>query len=321
MDSSDDLQVQPNQWTAPQGPALVDGAADLTGARDRAAAFLQERTTRPGVMGRRLMGHPSPGDLQLTDHLIREGRRRTRIDGSKDGALFPTAWTTWELLDLGCPPDHAAVVRTVGYVLTRQDRPGRYGEGCTPERHERKRCRHFLQGFFSPGSWDDEIAPLQLPSGLVISDEEAARFALSCVALRVVLRARQDGRTAVCRHVESLLGMDELWEGSPTWWSLDLSFLAAGAVALAPLQFRAQADERMRRLLDQQLPDGSWQDAHFFNALDMLMSSSTPEVRGAIKRAVPLLMSLQQDSGAFDESGNEEMVLIALRAFRIAEKP
>ena len=320
MESSDDLQVQPNQWAAPQGPALVDGAADLIAARDRAAAYLQERHTRQGVMGRRLMGYPSPADLQLTDHLIREGRRRTRIDGSKDGALFPTAWTAWELLDLGCPPDHAAVVRTVGYVLTTQDRPGRYGEGCTTERHERKRCRHFLQGFFSPGSWDDEVAPLRLPSGLVIADEEAARFAMSCFALRVVLRARQDGRTAVCRHVEGLITMDLLWDERATSFSSDLTFLALGALALAPLQFKAHVDDLVRRVLDQQLPDGSWQDAHLFNALDMLMSASTPEVRPAVKRAVPLLIGMQRDDGSFDETGNEEMVLIALRAFRSAEK-
>lgn len=321
MSVSDDSSRQEREWaTPPPGPTVVERSFDASGTRDRAAKFLRDRMTRPGMLARRLMGQRQSRDAELVDQLIRERRRRTRIDGSTEGALLPTAWTVWELRDLECPADHAAVVRTVGYVLAQQDRPGRFGEACSAERHEQRLCRHFLDGFFSPGPRDELVGPLEFRSGLVITDEEEARFAVSCFALRAVLRAEADRRSAVRRHVESLLAMRELWDPLGSKWSADLGFLALGALALAPLEYRNKVDEIATLVANQQLPDGRWEGAELFNALDMLMSTSTTSTREAIKRTVPLLCGMQLESGAFDPTGNEEMTLIALRALRMAEK-
>jgi hypothetical protein len=117
-----------------------------------------------------------------------------------------TAWSAWELLQLGCPSDHPGVNRMVGYLLSRQDKAGRWGEGCSERRHGIGHCRHSVSGFFSPGSRDESIAPLTLANGTVIASEYDARFAASCFALRVVLAAGQDRRSAVRQHVESLFG-------------------------------------------------------------------------------------------------------------------
>lgn len=319
--SFDDLQGGKESWATPQGPAVVDGVADASAARDRAATLLQDSPTRPGWLSRRLMGlHSRPQDVQLADQLVRERRRRTRIDGSMNGSFFPTVWTAWELMDLGCQPDHSGVVRTIGWVLARQDRPGHYGEGCSDRRHARKLCRHFLKGFFAAGTRDEDVAPLTLPSGLVLTDEEEARFAASCFALRVVLRAREDRRSSVRQHVETLLDMHEFWERLGTDRSADLALLALGALCLAPIEYRHRVDELTDHVVLQQLPDGSWPNVHFFNALDTLLCASTRAAQYAVKRATPLLCSLQRENGAFDPSESEEITLIGLRALRVAEK-
>lgn len=320
MPFDDELQAPHENWTVPHGPAVADGSADVRAARSRAAAFLRDRATRPGLLGRSLMGLPVSGDPQLADQLIRERRRRTRIDGSMNGALLPTAWTAWELMDLGCPPDHSAVIRTIGWVLARQDCPGCFGDGCSDVRHARKLCQHFLRGFFSAGTRDQAVAPVAFGSGLVVAAEEEARFAASCFALRVALRAREDRRSSVRQHVECLLDMGELWEPLGAEFPADLALLALGALTLAPIEYRSQVDELTSHVVLQQLPDGGWPDAHFFNTLDMLSCASSPVARDAVKRAAPLLCSLQRETGAFEPSESDEITLIGLRALRIAEK-
>jgi hypothetical protein len=38
-----------------------------------------------------------------------------------DGALVPSAWLVWELFELGSPWDDGTVIRTVGFLLGRQE--------------------------------------------------------------------------------------------------------------------------------------------------------------------------------------------------------
>ena len=64
------------------------------------------------MLARRMLGVEAPEEDVLVEHLIRERRRYTRMDGSSQGSLMTTAWATWELLQLDCPADHAVVVRT-----------------------------------------------------------------------------------------------------------------------------------------------------------------------------------------------------------------
>jgi hypothetical protein len=287
-------------------------------ARARLAEYFHDRKTRAGVLARRLLGTPAPDDAVLSEHLIRERRLQTRIDGSMDAGLVPTAWGAWELLQLEAPTDQAGVVRTVGFLLGRQEQPGRvFGEGCRPYMHERRLCSHYVGGFFSAAPEEHPVAPLTFPSGVVVSDERGARFAASCFTLRTVMRAGEDRREGVRRHVASLLDMDGLWSWEDDAWSADARLFGFGAIASAPLDLRDRAARAMAGVLERQEPDGSWPGADLFHALDMVLQGPTPDARAAVARAAPPACRLLGDE-ALEDAGGEERALIALRALAVA---
>ncbi len=296
---------------------VTEQTPDLHAALKLTRAFFRDRRTKAGVVARAL-ARPYPTDNELTEHLVRERRRRTRMDGSVEGSLVSTAWTVWELLELGCPPDHSAVVRTLGYVLEQQDRPGHAFEGCDAERHERQLCRHFLTGFFSPGQRDRSVAPIRFPSGVAVTTEEEARFAASCFALRVVLKAGEERRVAVQRHIESLVTVTRLWKAGKENWSPDLMFFVLGALAEATVEYRTVVDETTAHLMELQSSSGEWWNADLFHALDVLLSIPSGAAREGVRNAVPLLCSFQRESGAFDDEESEARALVALRAFSLA---
>jgi hypothetical protein len=287
-------------------------------AVDGLATFFDPRQTRAGVVARRLLGIAHADDERLADHLIRERRSATRLDGSIDGSLQATAWSAWELLRLGCTRGHTGLDRMVGFLVSRQDQPGRFGEGCSQRRHEIGTCNHFVSGFFSPGSRDDAIAPLVLPTQAVIVSEIAARFAVSCFALRTVLFAGEDRRDAVRRHVESLLVLAERWRNRETEFpnTIDVMFCAQGALGLSPPEYAERAQRLTERIAEMQSADGSWEGTSLFHAVEGLLNVRNEPARAAIARAIPRLLAGQLPSGAFDPSEDEELALIALRAIR-----
>lgn len=295
------------------------GGADIQRTLDGILTFTAGRHTRAAAVVRRLLGHPDPADTELSEHLIREIRRRSRIDGSMGGSLADTAWSAWELMELGCLTDCAGLVRMVGYVLAQQDKPGHFGEGCTPEAHERRHCHHFMAGFFSPGGRDTEIAPLALPSGVSFADEDDARLAASTLTLRTVLRAGEDRRHTVVDHLGALLDSDLLADPWDSGDNPDLFFLLAGAVSFGPPEYRARLAQARATVVDRQQPDGTWPGTHFFHALDMLTGMTGSEVRGAAAHAAAHLSEIQQPTGAFDDAGNEEWVSIATRVLLAAQ--
>lgn len=279
-----------------RAPASPDPLlAEIQAALGPALAFFRERRTPAGVVARRLLGRPATDDDELADHLIRERRRKSRMDGSIDGSLVDTARAAWELLDLGAPADHAAVVRMVGFLLGRQDAPGRWGEE-----------EGTGDGFFSPGPIEHPIAPLALATGVLFPDESDARFAASCIALRTTLRAGMDDRARVREHVEALLAMEDL--GAP------LLFLVLGTVGLASPDYRDAVANLTKTVLDRQREDGEWDGVPLFHALEALSTIPTPEARAGIRNAARAVLARQRPSGAFDESEQEELALVAARA-------
>ncbi len=298
-------------------PSRLTG--ELAAVRERLLEFFRYRKTRAGVLARRLFQMQSPEDGELVEHLIRERRRQTRLDGSMEGGLVATAWCAWELLQLDCPPDHAGVVRTVGYLLRQQDQPGRYGEGCDLGRHERGTCHHFISGFFSPGTVDQKIAPLTFPNGVTVNDESDARFAASCFALRTVIKAQEDRRDSVRRHLKSLLELPGLWSDWGQRWHPDLVFFALGSLALAPLELRSKVVPLVSYVASRQNPDGSWPGASAFHAVETLGLAPMPEAQESVARSAPLLCSLLQESESLETPAGEERALITLRALKAAE--
>lgn len=266
---------------------------------ERGAAFFRERLTLEGVLARRLLKAPAPGDADLADHLVRERRRRSRMDGSIAGSLTLTARALWELLDLVADLDHAGVVRLAGYLLAQQDKPGRWSDdGMAGD------------GFFSPGPRAQLIAPLALPSGAVFAEEDDARFVASCLALRAVLRAGHEGRAPVRIHLERLLAIRTV--------DPHLAFVVLGAVGMAPPEYRPRIGGLLAETAARQREDGTWDGVTIFHAVDMLLSAPSPEARALVRRAAPGLASLQRESGAFDDTGDEVITLIALRALDTA---
>ena len=277
--------------------------------------FFRDRQTRAGVVARRILGIPQSHDIKLTEQLVQERRRRTRLDGGVGGWVVATTWSAWELLQLGCPADHTGLCRMMGYLLARQDQPGRFGEGCSERRHKLGLCHHFVSGFFSPATKDVAVAPLAFPSGVVFTREWEARFGASCFALRTALQARQDRRESIRRHVDSLFHLAERWQAGQLPGSLDVAFASLGAVAMAPLAYRKRTDELFAYLAGQQQADGRWPNTSMFHAVDTLLLLPTPEARESVNRAVPAVVEdLKNQTG--DESQNEDIALIALRALR-----
>jgi hypothetical protein len=296
----------------------MGGGDQIRRALDGAAEFFAPRETRAGVLARRLAARSRPDDPALTEHLVRELRRRSRIDGSIGGSLVATAWAAWELMDLGCETDCAGLVRMIGYVLAQQDRPGHFREGCTPERHAARECHHFLTGFFSPGGQDFDIAPLTLPTGASFRREDEARLAASCFALRSVLRAGEDRREAVKRHVAALLDSPLAADPWSTDRNPDLFFLVLGAAGHGPIETRASLGPLLDRVVKAQQDDGTWIGTDTFHALGTLARLPDRRVRDVATRVAPHLCARQQPSGAFDPGDDEEWALIATRTLLLA---
>jgi hypothetical protein len=175
-----------------------------------------------------------------------------------------------------------------------------------------------LSGFFSAGLRDEAVAPLQFPCGLTIHDEEQARFAASCFALRVVLRAGEDRRDAVRQHVRCLIDLSVLWQDDDPRWPLDLACLALGAITLGPYDLREQVEACIGDVVARQAPDGSWPGAELFNVLDVLAATPSLRARAAVDRTVPHLLRGQLSDGSWEGGVKEERTLIGLRALRVA---
>ncbi|MGN6391797.1 MAG: hypothetical protein ACTHM9_06075 [Gemmatimonadales bacterium] len=281
---------------------------------ERAKVYFGALPTRQGILGRRLLGIQAPTDGDLADTLGRRLASELRPDGSAAGSALATIWRAHELMDLGLEPASPGLAGTLGWILGRQDAPGAYGEGCDKSRHARRACAHWVGGFFSPGPPSERLAPITLPNGKAFRTEPAARFAVSCLALRAVLRAGLAGRPAVKRHLESLRTLADQWTEWSGFFAPDV--IVAGVHALA----RGGTDSRgaVERLVDvvatRQQADGEWPNADLFQTVDALVATSLPAARLAVRRAAPALERRQRADGSFGATAQAERALIAVRA-------
>ncbi len=288
--------------------------SQIDAALERLAAFFAGERTRQGILARELLGQSLADDATLADRVVRELRAETRIDGSVGGAFLPTVWRANELMDLGHLGDQVGTVRVVGWILAQQEKPGAYGEGCSEDRHPHRVCSHYIGGFFSPAPPTERVAPITLPDGKVFRAEGAARFALSCLALRTVLRARHEDRPAVDRHVRSLVLLQDSWTDWDGYFAPDLIVSALGPLSLVSPPYREVLPRAARFVADHQAEDGTWPNADFFHVLDALVMTGTPAGREALRRAAPALIAMQRPDGSFSGVAQQERALIGLRA-------
>jgi hypothetical protein len=286
---------------------------------ERLALFFAGEQTRQGLLARAALGRTAAGDAELARRLISVAEAELRPDGSLGGAALPTIWRAHELLDLCCPPGADPVRRSLDWVLQLQGRPGAYGEGCDRERHTRHLCEHYVAGFFAPARPEERVAPVTLPNGKVFRAEPAARFALSCLALRAVLRGGLGRHPAVRRHVHTLAALSDRWSAWGGYFPPDLIVGVMQALGAAGAERREAVARLAARAAASQSEDGGWPNTDFFHALEGLRAAGTEEALAAIKRAVPALVARQRPDGTFGPTAQQERALIGLRALLWAE--
>ncbi len=288
-------------------------------ALDRLSLYFGGEQTRQGLLARAELGRPSPGDPELACRMVGQAATELRPDGSVGGVPVTTIWRAHELLDLGSDPTAAPLAFVLRWMMALQEQPGGFGEGCDRERHARRLCEHFVVGFFAPAPPEQRLAPVTLPNGKVYRAEAAARFALSCLALRAALRAGHHDRAGVRRHLASLACLADQWTTWSGYFAPDLIVAALHALALAGDDKGALVRRLTGLVAAHQTEDGGWPNADLFHVLEMLRATGDPTALAAVRRAVPALVAKQRPDGTFGSTAQQERALIALRAFRWAE--
>jgi hypothetical protein len=283
-------------------------------AIERVALFFGTERTRQGLLAREALGLPDAGDAALAKRLRDEMASGLRPDGTVAGGAVPTIWRVHELLDLGEPKDAPAIVRPLTWVLGLQDRPGTFHDGCDRARHARQLCQHFLAGFFAPGPPAQRLAPVTLPTGKVFRVEPAARFAISCLALRAVLRAGWGQRPSIQRHIQSLARISEQWVEWNGYFSPDTVVAGLHALALAGPEHRDIVHRLVGMVTSNQGVEGDWAGADLFHVVDALLAAGTLEAQVTVRRAATALAARQRTDGTFGTVAQQERALIGLRA-------
>ena len=264
-------------------------------------------------MARRALGQPADDEEDLIEGLIEEISESQLVDT----AVVPTIWRAHELLDLeAC--EERAWKKALDQILELQGKPGAFNQGCSQIRHAHRVCEHFISGFFAPAPPEQRVAPVMLPNGKVYRAEPAARFALSCLALRATLRGGLESRPLVNCHLTSLLQLQSQWSDWGGYFAGDTIVAGIHALACGPIS-RDLRTQLSSLIAAQQGSDGTWPKADFFHTLEVLLELDTPEAREAVRRAVPALLSRQRPDGSFGPTAQQERALIVLRALLWAE--
>lgn len=287
---------------------------DTIEAIDQIRLYFAPLATRQGILARRSLGQPTPEDDAVAGALVKRMLDELGPDGSVNGGVVATIWRAHELLDLGCDTNEAEWGRLMSWVVDLQRRPGSFSQGCTPARHSYRACQHFISGFFSPAPPEQRITPIMFPCGKVFRAEPAARFAISCLALRAALRAGLGDRQQIEHHTTSLIQLQPLWADWNGYFAPDVIVSGVHSLAFASPAQRQMVPRLGESIVAHQGEDGTWTNADLFHTLDALLAVGSAEARETIRRAVPALLRRQRPDGSFGSTAQQERALIALRA-------
>jgi hypothetical protein len=268
--------------------------------------------TRQGIVGREVLGTPAPDDGTLKRDLLQAMQADCRDDGSFAGGVVGMVWRAHELLDLNAA-DEPQFTQIMGGLVDLQGRPGAFSEGCTPARHSYHACEHFISGFFSPAPPQQRIAPLMLPNGKVFRAEPAARFAVSCLALRAALRGGLAERQSVDRHVVSLIHLQKQKPERNGYFAADVIVAGLHALAYVTGARRREVPE-LTALIPMKESEESQESTDLFHTMEALLAIGTPEARAVLRQLTPALLARQRADGSFGPTAQQERALIALKA-------
>jgi hypothetical protein len=273
--------------------------------------------TRQGILARRILGEPAVDDEAVTRDLLQGMEADYRSDGTFSGGVVGLVWRAHELLDLEAA-NEPQFARVMERLLHLQGKAGSFSEGCTPARHSYAACEHFLSGFFSPAPPEQRIAPVMLPNGKVFRAEPAARFAVSCLALRAALRAGLAERHAVDRHVVSLIHLQKSPQARTGYFAADV--IVAGIHALAYVTGPRCRDMPQLAGLMPPISGDAREVVDLFQRVETLLAIGTPEAHLLLHQLLPTLLSRQRADGSFGSTAQQERSLIALRALIWVER-
>lgn len=246
--------------------------------------------------------------------------------GSWGGELLGTASTLLTIQELrtaaGLVERDPGIARGLDWLRSRQNAPGAWTAGCSPERHGRGLCHHFTAGFFSPGPPEVPCQEAWLRGGLRLTGDAEVRFVSSTVALRAVM-GWELGGADVGLHLAGLRRIVEAWGGNALP-GLSTDSLLASVYALLESPDdgdRGPADAGLRIVAGRQRGDGSWVDADAFQALEVFGAAVDAGVggdrsRGALWHGARLLIASQQADGSWGREHGARRALIGWRTFR-----
>jgi hypothetical protein len=300
----------------------------LTRALDRLEDALLDAPLLEAVIARREARVAGDEDRAHTRALAHELCSFQDEDGSWGGDLARTAEALLLVNALALDGD-AEVGPTVSaaaaWIRGRMAKPGAFGEGCDPARHEAGLCNHALAGFFSPGPPNADFSGLTLAVPARFGADAEARLGVSSIALDALLRCGVAGGFTDA-HLASLRKLVSGEALVPAKSPMVAGLVAAlGALIESPPNDRTRSavERGLARLLGMQRADGSWPGADLFHVLDMLERASAKGFGGkpvdaAIQRAVEMLVLLQRGDGSWGRETGPERMLVGWRALRHA---
>ena len=300
----------------------------VTDALAKTESLLFQLHVLESFIARREAHGESAEDDEIIGDVADEMLAHQSADGSWEGNMAVTTEALLLLADLHVPARFvASVARATQWLRSRRSAPGRYSEGCSPERHELGICEHFAGGFFSPGPPTKDFSGTRMASGLTFSTDRDARLGLSCFALHAVRRWSKPTIDDLL-HLAALARLANLsFRNGSSHLRTPALIAVLSALTSAPRrgEFIHSLHGALTRLASTQRADGSWPDADSFHVADVYLLAvhsgyGSPVFDAALARTAEMFVLTQHPDGSWGADGGPARLLTGWRTLRYASR-